>query len=108
MSGKASFVGGDKTYKVQTGTILFVEANQNYSCIHTLTGKFMSLTPIRALEEQLPAGKFIRIHKSYIVAIGKIQSLSGNELTVGKQKIPVSKNYKDDLMRLIDGKLIRK
>jgi DNA-binding LytR/AlgR family response regulator len=68
----------------------------------------MTLTPMRSLEEQLPAGKFLRIHKSYIVAIGKIRSLSGNELTVAQARIPVSKNYKDALMKIIDGKLIRK
>jgi DNA-binding LytR/AlgR family response regulator len=68
----------------------------------------MTLTPMRSLEEQLPAGGFLRIHKSYIVAISKIRSLNGNEVTVGQVKIPVSKNYKDELMKIIDGKLIRK
>jgi DNA-binding LytR/AlgR family response regulator len=63
---------------------------------------------MRSLEEPLPAGKFLRIHKSYIVAIGKIRSLAGNEVTIGQTRIPVSKNYKDDLMKIIDGKLIKK
>ena len=68
----------------------------------------MTLTPLRSLEEQLPAGNFLRIHKSFIVAIGKIRSLTGNEVTVGATRIPVSKNYKDELMKIIDGKLLRK
>lgn len=88
--------------------ILFIEASQNYSCVHTTRGKFMTLTPMRALEEQLPADKFLRIHKSYIVLIEKIQSYSGNEITVDKQKIPLGKGYKDDLMRIIDRTLIKK
>ncbi|HMH21982.1 MAG TPA: response regulator [Puia sp.] len=88
--------------------ILFVEANQNYSTIHTTRAKFMTLTAMRVLEEQLPAGKFLRIQKSYIVSIEKIQSLSGNEITIDKHKIPVSKNYKDELMKIIDRKLIKK
>jgi DNA-binding LytR/AlgR family response regulator len=94
--------------KIFHEAILFVEACQNYVCIHTASEKYMTLTPMRSLEEQLPARGFLRIHKSYIVAISKIRSLTGNEVTVGQAKIPVSKNYKDDLMKIIDGKLIRK
>jgi DNA-binding LytR/AlgR family response regulator len=94
--------------KIFYESVLFVEACQNYICIHTAGEKYMTLTPMRSLEEQLPAGYFLRIHKSYIVAIGKIRSLSGNEVTVGQTRIPVSKNYKDELMKIIDGKLIRK
>jgi DNA-binding LytR/AlgR family response regulator len=94
--------------KIFHESILYVEACQNYVCIHTAGEKYMTLTPMRSLEEQLPAGNFLRIHKSYIVAIAKIRSLSGNEVTVGQTRIPVSKNYKDELMKIIDGKLIRK
>jgi DNA-binding LytR/AlgR family response regulator len=68
----------------------------------------MTLTSMRTLEEQLPPGKFLRIQKSYIICIEKIQSLSGNEITIDKHKIPVSKNYKDELMKIIDRKLIKK
>ena len=94
--------------KIFYESILYVEACQNYISIHTAGEKYMALTPMRSLVEQLPAGKFLRIHKSYIVAIGKIRSLIGNEVTIGQTRIPVSKNYKDDLMKIIDGKLIRK
>jgi DNA-binding LytR/AlgR family response regulator len=94
--------------KILYDSVLFVEACQNYICIHTAGEKYMTLTPMRSLEEQLPAGNFLRIHKSYIVAIGKIRSLTGNEVTVGATRIPVSKNYKDELMKIIDGKLLRK
>src|SRR5580658_1453479 len=69
--------------KIFYDAILYVEACQNYICIHTAVEKYMTLTPMRSLEEQLPAGNFLRIHKSYIVAVGKIRSLTGNEITVG-------------------------
>jgi DNA-binding LytR/AlgR family response regulator len=88
--------------------ILFIEASQNYSCIHTSRDKFMTLTPLRALEEQLPPGKFLRVQKSYIAAIEKIQSLSGNEITIDKHKIPLSKSAKEELMKLIDRRLIKR
>jgi DNA-binding LytR/AlgR family response regulator len=94
--------------KIFHGSILYVEACQNYVCIHTPGEKYMTLTPMRSLEEQLPAGDFLRVHKSYIVAIGKIRKLSGNEITVGQVKIPVSKNYKDAVMKIIDDRLLKK
>ena len=94
--------------KINYPEILFVEASQNYCCIYTTKAKFMTLTSMRSLEEQLPAGKFLRVQKSYIVAIDKIQSLAGNEIIIEKHKIPVSKNYKDELMVIIDKNLIKK
>jgi len=94
--------------KINYPEILFIEANQNYCCIYTTKTKFMTLTSMKSLEEQLTAGKFLRVQKSYIVAIDKIQSLSGNEIIIEKQRIPVSKNYKEELMAIIDKKLIKK
>jgi DNA-binding LytR/AlgR family response regulator len=88
--------------------ILFIEAFQNYSCIYTDLSKFMTLTSMRALEEQLPPGKFLRVQKSYIASIEKIQSLSGNEISIGKHKLPLSRRAKEELMKIIDRKLIKK
>jgi DNA-binding LytR/AlgR family response regulator len=103
------FIRSDNGYeKIFYAELLFIEACQNYSIIYTTQGKFMTLTTMRSLEEQLPTGKFLRVHKSYIVAIEKIRSLSGNEVTIGHEKIPVSKNYKADLMMIIDKKMIRR
>ncbi|MBN8856293.1 MAG: response regulator [Sphingobacteriales bacterium] len=94
--------------KILHQEILFIEASQNYSIIHTPRGRFMTLTALRAIEEQLPSTGFLRVHKSYIVSIDKIQALSGNELTIDKYKVPFGKNYKDPLMKIIDSRLIRK
>src|SRR5882757_5207088 len=94
--------------KIYYRDILYIEACQNYSALHTEQTKWLTLTSMKSLEEQLPAGKFLRVQKSYIVSIDKIQSLSGNEITIDKHKIPVSKNYKDELMKIIDRKLIKK
>lgn len=88
--------------------IYFIEACQNYSCIHTARAKFMTLTSLRTLEEQLPPGKFLRIQKSYIASIEKIQSLSGNEITIEKHKLPLSRSAKEELMKIIDRRLIKK
>ena len=94
--------------KIFYSEILFFEALQNYCSINTERGKFMTLATMSSLESQLPLVTFLRIHKSYIVAIEKIQSLNGNEITVDKLKLPVGKNYKEDVMKMIEKNLIRK
>lgn len=99
---------GNGYQKILYESIFYVEACQNYTNIHTVGEKYMTLTPMRALEEQLPAGKFLRIHKSYIVAMGKIQSVTGNEVVVGTERLPVSKTYREELMKMVGEKLIKK
>ena len=94
--------------KILHQEILFIEANQNYSFIHTPRGKFITLTALGTIEEQLPPAKFLRVHKSYVVSVDQIQGLSGNEITIEKHKVPLSKNYREALMRIVDSRLIRK
>ncbi|MDO6429450.1 response regulator [Flavitalea sp. BT771] len=94
--------------KILHEEILFIEANQNYSFIHTPRGKFITLTALGTIEEQLPPAKFLRVHKSYVVSVQQIQGLSGNEITIDKHRVPLSKNYREALMRIIDSRLIRK
>ncbi|MBC9929800.1 LytR/AlgR family response regulator transcription factor [Chitinophaga qingshengii] len=103
------FIKSNNSYeKINYDDILYIEGSQNYVTIYTRQGKFLTLTTLKSVEEQLPPGKFLRIQKSFIVAVNKIQSLSGNEITIGAHKIPVSKIYKDELMQLIDKHLIKR
>ncbi|WP_295117102.1 LytTR family DNA-binding domain-containing protein [uncultured Chitinophaga sp.] len=94
--------------KIFYADILFIEASQNYVTLYTNQGKYMTLATMKGIEEQLPQGRFLRIQKSYIVALGKIQSFINNEVVIGPHKLPVSKSYRDELMQLIDQKLIKK
>jgi len=92
--------------KVFFGDILFIEASQNYMTIHTEKGKMMALLTIKSLEDQLPLKKFLRIHKSYIISLEKVGSLRGNEVVIGTHRIPIGKNYKDQLLKIINERLI--
>jgi len=56
---------------------------------------------LKKLEEELPSNEFVRIHKSYIVAISKIESVEGNMLTVAGQKLAIGKNYKDSFLEML-------
>jgi DNA-binding LytR/AlgR family response regulator len=56
---------------------------------------------MKSMEEQLPADLFLRIHKSYIVATSRIQSMEGREVLVGKQRLPVSRQLKKEVLEKI-------
>jgi DNA-binding LytR/AlgR family response regulator len=103
------FIRSASSYeKVFFNDILFIEAAQNYMTVHTEKGKLMALLTIKSLEEQLPSGKFLRIHKSFIVSLEKVTSLRGNEVIIGAHKIPIGKNYKDELLKIVNARLIGK
>ena len=99
---------GNGFEKITFDELLFIEAAQNYCALHTTRGKFLTLSTIHALEEQLPSERFLRVQKSYIVSVQKIHSVNALELTIGEHRIPVSKNYKEALLALVDKRLLRK
>jgi DNA-binding LytR/AlgR family response regulator len=59
----------------------------------------MSKQTLTQFEEQLPNNKFIRIHKSFVLALMAIKYLEGNEITLSSRKLPIGKVYREDLMR---------
>jgi DNA-binding LytR/AlgR family response regulator len=75
--------------------VLFVEAADNYVIIHVRGGKFMIYQTLKSMENLLPATHFMKVHKSFIVALDKVSRLEGQELTVEKSRIPVSRNLKE-------------
>ncbi|HXD76254.1 MAG TPA: LytTR family DNA-binding domain-containing protein, partial [Puia sp.] len=71
---------GTRLVKLNLGEILFIEGLRNYVAIHTPSRKVVSLQRLKALEEQLPADQFIRVHHSYIVAKRAISAIQDNEI----------------------------
>jgi DNA-binding LytR/AlgR family response regulator len=89
--------------------VLYVEALQNYVAIHLPGKKMVSYITISHVEKQLPEQLFMRVHKSYIVSLPKIQSIEGNTVTINQKQIPVSRNIKDTLMaKVVDKKLFKR
>lgn len=87
--------------KVFLKDIVYVEAYGNYVFIHGESERLMSKQTLTQLEAQLPAGRFIRIHKSYIVSLKAVRFLEGNEVSIGAKKLPVGKVYKDNLLAVL-------
>lgn len=91
-----------KIVKLRLDDILYVEGLQNYVSIYTKTERILSLRNIKKMEEQLPAGQFVRVHKSYIISLDKIDSIERNRIFIGEAVIPVGDTYKDNFMSLIE------
>lgn len=92
-----------KLQKVYYNEILFMEGGKDYVTIFTETGKILSLASLSKIQQNLPYPQFIRVHKSYIVALNKIDTIERQRIFIGKEIIPVSDTYKDDFAKTIKG-----
>jgi len=84
-----------KTLRVKISDILYIEGSGNYVSLHTLKGKVMVLQNLKKFEEQLQPYEFFRVHKSYIIALGHIDSIEKNWVKIAKNDIPIGESYKD-------------
>ena len=99
------FVKADKKLiKLRFEDIFYVEGLKDYVMLHTPGGRIVTLQTMKSLEEKLPSANFIRVHRSYIVNLNLIELLEANSVTVNKKKIPIGKNYKDELFNVINQK----
>jgi DNA-binding LytR/AlgR family response regulator len=95
--------------KIFFDEILFIEALKEYVKIVTKERSVITYHTISGLEEKLPAGKFYRIHRSYIVCIKAITAIEAFTVKIGKQELPVSRNERDAFVALVaSGKIISK
>jgi len=89
---------GNKYEKIHFDDILYVEGMQNYVTIYTRKGKYITLLYLKNLEQNLDNKSFIRVHKSYIVSINKIEGIEGNEIFIQSHRIPISRNYREQVI----------
>ena len=85
----------NRLQKVFFNDILYVEGQGDYLRIICRECKIMTLQNFKTLESILPSDNFKRVHKSYMVAINKIESVSKNRIKIGTETIPVSDSYKN-------------
>jgi DNA-binding LytR/AlgR family response regulator len=104
------FIKADnKLVKILFADILFVEALQNYVVVHTASKKYMTYLTFKSVEEYLPASRFIKVHKSFIVSAPKIESIESNDIRIGPHQVPISRNLKEEVMeKLLKGKYLKR
>ena len=81
--------------RISLDDILYIEGFKDYVKIYTPERAILSLLSLKALDEKLPAHRFMRVHRSYIVALDKISTISNNHIIFNKVNIPVGNQYKD-------------
>jgi DNA-binding LytR/AlgR family response regulator len=104
------FIKCDYRYeRIYCNDILYIEAMQNYVTIFTQKGKYVTLLNLKNIEQHLDEQSFIRVHKSYIVSIPKIEAIENNEIIIQSFRIPISRNYRDMVInRVLNDKLLKR
>jgi len=90
-----------KMVKVQFEDILYIESIKDYIKVVTIAQTILTKQSISSMEENLPKEKFIRIHRSYIVSLHKIESYTHDLIWVAKTELPVSRMYRHELERVL-------
>lgn len=93
-----------KFFRVNFSEILYIQGSRDYLKIHTPDYSLITHQTMNDLEKALPSRQFIRVHKSYIVALRHIRSIYGNTIELDKTTIPIGVSYKDSVMNLIGRK----
>ena len=88
--------------------ILYVEAMANYVIVHTSQKRFITYLTFKGIGEQLPSSLFVRIHKSYLVALSAITCVENNKALVGTALLPISKYYRRAAMKEIKELILKR
>jgi DNA-binding LytR/AlgR family response regulator len=100
---------GHKFERIYFSDLLYIEALQNYVTLYTVKGKFITQLPLKNVEQNLNGQPFVRVHKSYIVSIQKIEAIQNNEIILQSVKIPISRHYREHVMAsVVNDKLWKK
>jgi DNA-binding LytR/AlgR family response regulator len=97
-----------KIERIEIKDLLYVKALENYIVLQTTQRKYITYLTMRGLEEYLPTEQFVKIHKSYLVPVGKIDRIEGNEIHVGDEKLPLSRNLRAEVLEKIESKFVKR
>lgn len=90
--------------KINFADILFIEGQGDYLKIYTPKENIMTLQNFRRMEEILPPFNFCRVHRSYVIALDKIENVVRQHLTIAGHTIPIGDTYKDEFFALLQKK----
>lgn len=97
------FVRSDRRMiKIDFDSILYIESYSDYIKIHLEGENIVTRETISAMEAKLPKQNFIRIHRSYIIALSKIQSFNSEGVTLNRRTLPFSRSYRKEVLKLLE------
>ncbi len=97
-----------KIEKIIFEEILYIEALSNYVVINTSSRKYIAYLSFKGIESQLPQGLFLKIHKSFIVAVKAIEAIDNNEVLLKNKILPISKSCKTSVMDRVGRNLFKR
>lgn len=92
----------NKLVKVDFAEILYLEGARDYVFIHTVTDKLVTLDSLRNFEDTLPSSRFVRIHKSFVAAIDKIDAVEKSRVIIGENILPIGESHKQAFLAAIN------
>ncbi|OIV39554.1 LytR/AlgR family response regulator transcription factor [Flavobacterium johnsoniae] len=90
-----------KMMKINIEEILFIEGMKEYIKVVTADKTYITHKSLTSLSEELPGDRFLRIHKSYVIALNKVKSIEGNRIQIQSYTIPIGRNYSKDVKNRI-------
>lgn len=91
--------------QIDLDNITFIEGLKDYVKIHLADGSdpVLSLMRMKTLEDQLPGDRFVRVQKSYIVQLSRIEAIERSHIIIGKDRIPIGETYQENLFKALEG-----
>lgn len=93
-----------KIQKIHLEDILFIEGLKDYISIYTKDERIITLQNMKKMEETLPSNQFIRVHKSYIISLDKIQSIERSRISISGKTIPIGDTYREEFYKRIENR----
>ena len=103
------FVKSEKRIeKIELADILYIESMGNYVNITTSHKKIVAYLTLKGIESRLPSEQFIKVHQSFLIPLARIEFIEGNRIKVKDADIPIGRNYRDAVMKLVDERLLKR
>jgi DNA-binding LytR/AlgR family response regulator len=101
------FIKSDGQFiKIKLDEVLYFESEKDYLFIYTEQKRYLTLLSLKQLERELPPDRFLRVHRSYVVALDKVELVDGHQLVIKGKQIPISRGLQETIYNtLIAGKL---
>jgi len=97
-----------KIEKILISDVIYIEAMANYVIVHTHQKKYITYITFSSINKHLPEQHFMRIHKSYMVAVAAIKTIDGDEIITSFARLPLGKSFREQVMKKIGHKLIKR
>lgn len=95
-----------KIQKIELDDILYIEGLKDYISIFTKAERVITLQNMKKMEETLPSSQFVRVHKSYIISLDKIESIERSRIAICGKIIPIGDTYREEFFKRIDNRNI--